>query len=337
MLHALLLAAGADGLVEGVVEAGGAEGLAIRLAEAGDGGLVEDHLGDGGELDPADLLDGALGLGVEAARVVERVAEKIEAHRRVGARRVDVDHAAADGVVAGLGHRGGAVEAHPPEVFAQGVEIERLAHLGHEGGGAHGFPRGHPLGGGVERGQHHRPAGQPVGERGQRRHAGSRNVGVGADPVVGQAVPGGEAPDRDLGREEGQRLGERSQPRVVARHVDHRPVGFRHEVREQLRVEALGGAAGQDRAVGEGGLVRHLRGDSAGAPAAQAFAQRSGGDRRCGGATPSPAPGAAGCPHTGNNSCPFAGLGAGTSRDHVGTDAAAPLPRRRPRDRRTRR
>jgi hypothetical protein len=78
VLHALMLAAGADGLVERIVEARRAEALAVAGAEAGDAVLVEDHLGGGGELHGVDAFGGPLALDLEAARAVEHVAEQVE-------------------------------------------------------------------------------------------------------------------------------------------------------------------------------------------------------------------------------------------------------------------
>ncbi len=103
VLGALDLAAGGDRLVERVVVAGGAEGLAVAGAEALDRGVVEDDLGDRRELDALHRLGGALGGRVEAAGAVEHVAEEVEADGRAGAGREEVDDAAADGELAGLG------------------------------------------------------------------------------------------------------------------------------------------------------------------------------------------------------------------------------------------
>ena len=53
----------------------------------------------------------ALGLGIEGADRFQRVAEEIEPHRLVHARRIKVEDAAAHRVFAGLAHRRGAVVA----------------------------------------------------------------------------------------------------------------------------------------------------------------------------------------------------------------------------------
>ena len=63
------------------------------------------------EIERAQLVGGALGLGIEAADRLQRVAEEIEPHRLGHAGREQIDDAAAHRIVAGLAHRRGAREA----------------------------------------------------------------------------------------------------------------------------------------------------------------------------------------------------------------------------------
>ena len=69
----------------------------------------------------------ALGLGVEGADRFQRVAEQVEADRLLGARREDVDHAAADGELAALGDGRGAHVAVDGEIALQRRLISSVA------------------------------------------------------------------------------------------------------------------------------------------------------------------------------------------------------------------
>ena len=124
MLVALMLSPGADRGVEGIVVTRGAEMLAVAGAEALDRRVVEDDLADRRELDPLHVLGGALGLGVEAARALDHVAEEVDPHRTARARRIEVDEPAADGELAGLGDGRRLLEAHAREVPAQGGDVD---------------------------------------------------------------------------------------------------------------------------------------------------------------------------------------------------------------------
>ncbi len=111
MLHAGVAAAFADRFVEHVVGAGGTEGRHIAGAEEPDGVGRQLEFGHGHQIERAQLRGGALAFRIEAADRFQRVAEKIKPHRRVHAGREQIDDAAAHRVVAGLAHRGGAIEA----------------------------------------------------------------------------------------------------------------------------------------------------------------------------------------------------------------------------------
>ena len=94
-----------------------------------------------------------------------------------------------------------------------------------------------------------------MGERGQRRDPRRRDLGVGRDAVVGQAVPGREGAHRQVGGEEGERGAHRLHPPVVAGDMDQRPPGGLDLARQQAGVESLGRAAKKDRALGSGGVA----------------------------------------------------------------------------------
>jgi len=122
VLHARGAAAFTHRFVEHVVGRRGAERRHIAGAKAPDGVAGELELGHGHELERAQFLGGALRFRIEAANGFERVAEKVEPHRRIDRRRKQIDNAAAHGVVARLAHGGGTVKA---------VELEPLGDARH--------------------------------------------------------------------------------------------------------------------------------------------------------------------------------------------------------------
>ncbi len=255
MLHPGMLAPGAHGFVERIVGARRAELDAVVLPEAGDRGLVEDHLRHRRELHHGKLLGRPLRRRIEAPRAVQDVAEKVEPDRAALPRRVDVDDAAAHRVVAGLGHRRGLRETHADEEVAQGAFVHAVADAGGEGGGLQHRARRQPLGRGVERGQQDEGLRQPLRQRRQRRHPGGGDIGIGRDPVIGQAVPGRKCQDQRIRREEGQGRPHRLHPPVVAGDMEDGHA-LRQLARDKTRVKALG-RAGQGDVVA-GGHARHL-------------------------------------------------------------------------------
>ena len=226
-----------------VVGAARAERGAVALPEAGHGRLVQDHLGDRGELDAGQRLGGPLGRRVEPLGRVQRVPEQVEPHRAALARRPHVDDAAADRVIARLGDGGRLGEPHAREEAPQRRLVDPVADAGAEHRLAQHRARRHPLGGGVERGQQDEALWQFLRKRRQRSHPVGGDVRVGRDPVVGQAIPGREREDRHVRGEERQGRLHRRQALVVARHMDHRPAGLLEFGHDQPRVEALGRAA----------------------------------------------------------------------------------------------
>ena len=112
MLHALIAPAVGDRFIERIVDVDAAEGRGIAGAETADGlgRSAALHWRDGASSAcsvPVERCD----LRIEAADRFQRVAEEIEPHRMVGARRKDIDDAAAHREVAGIDHRAGAREA----------------------------------------------------------------------------------------------------------------------------------------------------------------------------------------------------------------------------------
>ena len=179
VFDALVFAPSADRFVEGIVGASGAEFQTVVLAEAGDGSLIEDDLGDRGQFHDIELVCCALGGRVEAAGAVEHVSEEIEADWAALTRRVDVDDAAAERVIAGFHHCGALGEAHTDEEGAEGVFIDPTADAGGEGGLFQDAAGGQALGGGVERCQKDKAVRHAVDEAGECRHAGGGDIWIG--------------------------------------------------------------------------------------------------------------------------------------------------------------
>ena len=105
MLEADRAAALADRGVEVVVAGRRAEFLRIGLAKAADRFRGQARFAHRHQIERPQLRGRALGLRIEGADRLERVAEEVEPDRRRGARRVEVENAAAGGVVADVTHR----------------------------------------------------------------------------------------------------------------------------------------------------------------------------------------------------------------------------------------
>ena len=111
MLEADRAPALADRLVEGVAAARRAEFGDIGLAEAADRFGGELRLAHRHQIERAQLPVDALRLRIEGADRFQRVAEEIEPDRRRRAGRIEIEDAAAHGVVADVAHDARAREA----------------------------------------------------------------------------------------------------------------------------------------------------------------------------------------------------------------------------------
>ncbi len=245
MLHADIAPPGADRVVERVVIGDRAELLAIAAAEALDRGVVEQHLVDRAEHDRIQRAGRALGQRIEAAEVLQRVAEEIEPHRRRRARRVEIDDAAADREFTGLAHRIGPGIAVAPEKSHQPVEGDAPAAAQRQDPVEKELARRHALDDRVHRRQHD-PAlagGRRRRQPRQRVDAPAHDLGIGRDAVVRQAVPGRQRDRLDAGMEEGERRGGARHPPVIAADMEQaRHRAARHQPAQHEGVMALGGA-----------------------------------------------------------------------------------------------
>ena len=198
VLHAGIAAALAHRLVEQIVRVGGAEGLHIAGAEAADGLGGELELRDRHEVERAQLVGAALGLGIEGADRFQRVAEEIEPHRIGHAGRKQVDDAAAHRIFAGLAHRRGAHVAVELEPAHDAVHGEHVAGRGRQRLAGDERPGGHALDDGIDGGEQHRgPRLRPACalSRASRDSAVMRCATMPAmrrGAVIGLAIPGRE-------------------------------------------------------------------------------------------------------------------------------------------------
>ena len=104
VLHALVLTAGGDRLVERVVAGDRTEQLDIARAKSALYFGVQRDLAHGEQRQGVEPPMGALGLRIEGADRLERIAEEIETHR-LGPRCEQIENTTAHGVLTGIGHR----------------------------------------------------------------------------------------------------------------------------------------------------------------------------------------------------------------------------------------
>jgi len=205
VLHADMALTGRHRLVEDVVAGDIAEQLAIAAAEARDAVLGQKHFAHRQQHDLVARAGRALAHGVERADRLEAVAEQVEAQRLGCAGWKKIDQAAAHRELARLHHGFRAAVAILAQEFGQPRDIERLPLAQHDRCLGIEAARRHPLQRSPGRCQHdarRRPGflgrGQPRQGLQPLRH----DVGMRRQPVVGQAVPGGEDQHLALGCEE---------------------------------------------------------------------------------------------------------------------------------------
>ena len=167
------------------------------------------ELARGQQVEPRQLLERALRLGVEAADAVDDVVEQVDAQRRVAAHREHVEQRAADREVARFGHLRHARVARAREPQPELLEVERLAGLQaermavDERAWRQALQRGRQV-----------DDDDAAFERGQSRHRAQAlrdDVGVRRELVVRQRLVAGEGEDRGAGgREEAEFLLETS-------------------------------------------------------------------------------------------------------------------------------
>ena len=249
MLHALVARRCADRFIDRI--AGPAsERLQIGTPEPGDRILAQQHFAGGEQLEFPQLADRALGLGVKGAQGFYLIAEQVDPHRIVRPRRKQVDHAAAHRKIAGLDHCAGAGIAVGLQEPRQLRQVDHAAWFRGEAGLAHHFARRHALGHRIH-GRHNDQ--RPVAVLAARQPGQSRGA-LGGDlrrwrnPVIGKAIPGGQAQHRNIRRKESAGGIERRCTRIVARNKNRKPAAPPRQLTENLRVHAFRRAANRQAA-----------------------------------------------------------------------------------------
>ena len=220
-----MTAAFADCFVQHVVALGGAERCDIAGAELADRLGDQLEFRDRYEVEPAHVEHGALRLRIEAADRLQRVAEEIEPHRQVHARREQVEDAAAHSVIARLAHSRRADEAVEFQPLHHAGHAQRVAGSGGERLLADQVLRRHALQHRVDGGEQHRrlvAAGDARKPR-QRGHALRHDAGMRRHAIVGLAIPGRKLQDFEVGRKKRDRPRQRRHARTIA--ADHQCAG----------------------------------------------------------------------------------------------------------------
>ena len=229
MLHALMLAAGRDQLIERIVAPHRAEQLHIAGAESPARLLGQRRFAHGEQRDGIEAGERALGLGIEGADRLQRIAEEIEADG-TGARRIEVEDAAAHRILAGVGHGAGAAIADMLKPLDQIRHADRVARRERLHRGGKEIVARHALQHGVDRGEHDQRrlvgAAAMFGKLGECRDAAGDDFGIWRHPVVRNAVPGWEAQALHVGGEELQRVFQRREPLAVAGDMQDRLAGL---------------------------------------------------------------------------------------------------------------
>ena len=251
-------AALADRGVKIVVARRRAEFLGVSLAEAADRLRRQPRFAHRHEIERAQLPGRALRLRIESADGFERIAEEIEPDRRRGARRIEVENAAARRIIADVAHRARAGVAVSLEPARQIVHLDAVARRGRKSGRGDELERRDALRQRADRAdQNARPLDRALGAREPRQHGhplgGNRRVG--RDAVVGLAVPGRQMQRLDLGRGEAERVNQALGAKTVAGEKDEghgallAGLGERaRQLGDDKRIVALGGARQRDDA-----------------------------------------------------------------------------------------
>src|SRR5690349_19501733 len=111
MLDALRAPSAGDRFIERVVAIDAAKSRSVACTEPPDRLLVQDHFAGRMQRQLFECPRCALRLGIETPDGFKRIAEEIEAYRRLYARRIKVDNAAAHRKVAGIDDRSSARKA----------------------------------------------------------------------------------------------------------------------------------------------------------------------------------------------------------------------------------
>ena len=250
MFDALMFAAGRDGLIQWIICPCRTKFNAIVLTKARDRGFVQDDLGHRGEFDNIKRLGCPLADRIETARAVQNVAEQIKPHRTTLARRINVDDAAPDRIIARL-HNGWRLrESHANKKISQLFFVDPKIDLRPERRVFQHLTRRHALGCCVQSGQQNELLGHSMHQPRQGRHPCGCNVCIWRHTVIRQTIPARKHDNGHIRAKELQRRLHRRQPLVIARDVQNWATGCGHLFEDQLSVVAFGRATDGDVMLG---------------------------------------------------------------------------------------
>ena len=218
LLHALTPRALADRRIQRIVSRR-PEQVQVSGAEARNGGGVQQGLRHRRQRHGLHLPRRTLCLGIKGADRFQFGAKHIQPHRLGEAGRIDVHHPAAHGELPAFRNGGGADIAVGGEIPLQRLNIQVAADLGLETGLKGHGPGRRALHGCRNRrdDQHRRVVRLALRQPRQGRHPLRRNARRGAQPVIGQAIPGRILQHFNILREELKRLNEGARPLIIPR------------------------------------------------------------------------------------------------------------------------
>ena len=186
------------------------------------------ELAGGEELDAIDPARRALAVGIEDAQALDLVVEQVDAQRRIGTHRKEIEQRAPHRVLPMLHHLADTCIPGPVQTPAKGVDVEAVAPLDPEPVAVDEFSGGNPS---------HRRGGDgdqnPRCERWQPRKCFEPfrdDVLVRREEVVGQRLPVGKSQPRGFAVEIELQLGFEAVSGPAVRGDDeHRCIGLAHE------------------------------------------------------------------------------------------------------------
>ena len=223
MFHAGIALAGTYGLVERIIPFYGTECGDIALAETALGFGTIGELAHRHEDEALDDLARALGFGIEGLDALDGVAEEIETHGRLPAGRKQIDEAAAHGELAGFHDSARADIARARQSLDEARAIDALGRCQGAKCAAQEFAAWNALKNGVRgREDDCRGLGRASDEACETGHAARDDLGLGADAVIRNSVPGRNGNDARLGREECETGFELFEPAIVGGNMEQR-------------------------------------------------------------------------------------------------------------------
>jgi hypothetical protein len=192
----------------------------VAPAEGADRIAIERHLARGEQTHRGERVERALALRVETADRLDFVVEEIDAQRRVGTHRIDVEQRAAHRVLAGAGNLAHARVARLGKPQPKGLECQPLADAERKTAAGHVLPGSEALQQGVDGDQDQTAAHR--GQFGERQQAFAGDVRMRREHVVRQHLAIGQGEDAQALRREETEFGATTLE-AAAVGLDHQP------------------------------------------------------------------------------------------------------------------